>query len=319
MAVQQAGQEIIRLLQADMRGEHQAIVQYLLHAYALGESGQACEIEAIARDEMRHFRWLADAIVELGGEPTLERDPLNLTGTGPADWMSVDVDTEQGAIDQYKAHIAAIADPKIKRLLGHILADEEVHKDKFAALAQEIAAAGVVPEGSLTVTQSREADPALVSILQGGVRHEYTVILQYLFHRFMIRDWPVADALEQQAITEMRHLGWLSEKVAGLGLKPDIEHTALALRGDILTMLKNDIAAERAVAADYTRQAEEVTDPQVKSLLTYMASQEQYHDQVFTELLEKLKAQKGAAEPQQGVPKTVATGLTVGSLLGERQ
>lgn len=318
MAVQ-VDQEIIRLLQADMRGEHQAIVQYLLHAYALGEGGQACEIEAIARDEMRHFRWLADAIVELGGEPTLERDPLDLTGAGPADWMTVDVDTEQGAIDQYKAHIAAIADPKIKRLLSHILADEEVHKGKFATLAQEVAAAGIVPEGSLTVTQSREVDPSLVSILQNGIRHEYTVILQYLFHRFMIRAWPVADALEQQAINEMQHLGWLSEKVASLGLKPDMEHTALALRGDTLTMLKNDIAAERAVAADYTRQAEEVTDPQVKSLLTYMANQEQYHNQIFTELLEELMAQKGTVKPEQGAPRTIATGLTVGSLLGERQ
>ncbi len=52
--------EIIRLLNYDLENEHGAIIQYLTHAYAMGEGELACEIEAIAREEMRHFDWLAE-------------------------------------------------------------------------------------------------------------------------------------------------------------------------------------------------------------------------------------------------------------------
>ena len=47
--------KIIALLNQDLEGEHGAIIQYLTHAYAIGEGEMACEIEAIAREEMRHL------------------------------------------------------------------------------------------------------------------------------------------------------------------------------------------------------------------------------------------------------------------------
>jgi len=62
--------KIIVLLNHDLAGEHAAIIQYLIHAYAMGEGEMACEIEALAREEMRHLDWLAETIVELGGAPT---------------------------------------------------------------------------------------------------------------------------------------------------------------------------------------------------------------------------------------------------------
>ena len=44
--------KIIALLNQDIESEHGAIVQYLSHAYAMGEGEMACEIEALAREEM---------------------------------------------------------------------------------------------------------------------------------------------------------------------------------------------------------------------------------------------------------------------------
>ena len=52
--------KIVTLLNQDLEGEHGAIIQYLTHAYAMGEGEMACEIEAIAREEMRHLDWLAE-------------------------------------------------------------------------------------------------------------------------------------------------------------------------------------------------------------------------------------------------------------------
>ncbi|MBN1862532.1 MAG: ferritin-like domain-containing protein, partial [Dehalococcoidales bacterium] len=63
-------EKIIALLNVDLEGEHGAIIQYLTHAYAMGEGEMSCEIEALAREEMRHLDWLAETIVELGGVPS---------------------------------------------------------------------------------------------------------------------------------------------------------------------------------------------------------------------------------------------------------
>ena len=41
--------KVIALLDEDLEGEHGAVIQYLTHAYAMGEGEMACEIEAIAR------------------------------------------------------------------------------------------------------------------------------------------------------------------------------------------------------------------------------------------------------------------------------
>lgn len=40
--------EIVKVLNEDIKGEHAAIIQYLIHACKMGEGEIACEIEAIA-------------------------------------------------------------------------------------------------------------------------------------------------------------------------------------------------------------------------------------------------------------------------------
>jgi len=113
----------IELLNQDLEGEHAAIIQYLTHAYAMGEGEMACEIEATAREEMRHLDWLAETIVELGGVPSLTRGEMRTGGKLVPEWMANDILQEDDAIKLYKKHIKAIDDPKIKRLLKRILSD----------------------------------------------------------------------------------------------------------------------------------------------------------------------------------------------------
>lgn len=73
-------EEIITLLNEDLEAEHGAIIQYLSHAYAMGEGELACEIEAISREEMRHLDWLAETVVELGGKPSMRRGKMRMGG-----------------------------------------------------------------------------------------------------------------------------------------------------------------------------------------------------------------------------------------------
>jgi len=136
---------MLRLLQDDLAGEHAAIIQYLQHVWRMGDAGGdiPCEVQEIARDEMRHFRWLAELVVDLGADPTIERDVIYINGSPPADLMLLDVDAEDRAIAQYVAHTREIDDRRVVRVIERILVDERAHREMFRGF---VAALGGDPD-----------------------------------------------------------------------------------------------------------------------------------------------------------------------------
>ena len=272
--------KIIELLNMDLRDEHGAIIQYLAHAYAIGEGEVACEIESFAREEMRHMDWLAEKIVALGGKPSLDRGTMNMTRKSVPAWMANDVGLEKGAIDQYEEHIGLIEDPDTKRLLKRILADEKAHKAKFEHLVEK-----TKKEGLKDIRGSRKDNTART--LNWGISHEYTVILQYLFHSYMTKKPEAKKQFEDQAINEMQHLGWLSEELAGSGGSPVLDHTEVDRSVKTADMLKVDINIEKDVAEKYDRAAGKTNDPGLKALFQRIRDNEKYHMSVFTDLLKQ--------------------------------
>lgn len=272
--------KIITLLNQDLEGEHGAIIQYLTHAYAMGEGEMACEIEAIAREEMRHLDWLAETIVELGGVPSLERGKIRMGGDSVADWMRNDVLLEEDGINLYREHIKLIDEPKIKRLLERILSDEESHQGDFQHFVDK-----AQKEGAKDVRGSRT--DRVVQTLNWGIEHEYTVILQYMFQSYMTTNKEAKKELEDQAINEMQHLGWLAEKIVDISGNPRIEHAEVDRSAKTADMLRADIKIEQEVAAAYDRAAKETTDTDLKELLLRIRDHEVYHAEVFSNLLKE--------------------------------
>jgi len=275
---------IIALLNQDLGDEHGAIIQYLTHAYAMGEGEMACEIEATAREEMRHLDWLAETIVELGGVPSLKRGKMRMSGESVAKWMGNDVLLEEGAINQYKEHIELIDDPKIKRVLKRILSDEESHHGDFQHFVDK-----AEREGAKDIRGNRM--DRVVQTLNWGIEHEYTVILQYLFQSYMTTNKEVKKELEDQAINEMQHLGWLAEKLVNISGNPRIEHTEVDQSTKAADMLRADIKIEQEVADEYDRAAKETADPDLKKLLLRLRDHEIYHADVFSALLKEEERQ----------------------------
>ncbi len=272
--------KIITLLNQDLEGEHGAIIQYLTHAYAIGEGEMACEIEAIAREEMRHLDWLAETIVALGGVPSLERGKMRMGGNSVADWMRNNVLLEEDATTLYGEHIKLIDDPKIKRLLKRILSDEESHHgdfQHFVAKAQQ--------QGAKDISGSRQ--DKVTEMLNWGIEHEYTVILQYLLHSYMSPNEEVKEQMQDQAINEMQHLGWLAEEMVGSGGNPRIEHTEVDRSTRTADMLRADIKIEQEVADAYDRAAKEVKEADLKRLLLRIRNHEIYHTDIFSDLLKE--------------------------------
>ena len=276
--------KIITLLNQDLEGEHAAIIQYLVHAYAMGEGEMACEIEAIAREEMRHFDWLAETIVSLGGTPSLERGDMRTGGEAIPDWMRNDVLQEKDAITLYEEHIKAIGDPKIRRLLQRILSDEKSHRGDFEHFVNK-----AQREGAKDLRGSRQDKVA--QVLNWGIEHEYTVILQYLLHSYMTPNEDVKKEMEDQAINEMQHLGWLSEEMVDKKGSPKIEHAKVDKSTRTADMLRADIKIEKKVAAEYDRATKEIEDPVLKELLTRIRDHELYHADVFDDLLKEEERQ----------------------------
>jgi bacterioferritin len=272
--------KIIALLNQDLEGEHAAIIQYLVHAYAMGEGEMACEIEAIAREEMRHFDWLAETIVGLGGTPSLERGDMRTGGEAVPDWMKNDVLQEKDAITLYEEHIKAIGDPKIKRLLQRILSDEKSHRGDFEHFVNK-----AQKEGAKDLRGSRQDKVA--QVLNWGIEHEYTVVLQYLLHSYTAPNEDVKKEMDDQAINEMQHLGWLSEEMVGKKGTPRIEHTKVDKSTRTADMLRADIKIEKKVAAEYDRAAKEIEEPDLKELLIRIRDHELYHVDVFDDLLKE--------------------------------
>ncbi len=311
-------QDVIRMLQADMRDEHGALVLYLQHAYMMGEGEEAAEIEGAARDEMRHFRWLAQAITQLGGEPTLDRTEMELGGAQHAEWMLRDVRAEEDAIAAYEQHRDAIDDPRIKALIERILTDERAHLDLFRSLSDKMAAEAEAPAMDAAPDP---IDPEAASVLDYATRHEYTVILQYLFHSFMTPDDEASREWETIAINEMQHLGWFGEMAAESGLFPLFAREMVHEGKDTGDMLGADLAAEHAVAEAYAGHANRFRpDPEKAGLVEILeraGENERFHIHMFGLMAERV----GAGEtPYQrpGVAPTQPTGSTVGGRKGDK-
>ncbi|MGC8825923.1 MAG: ferritin-like domain-containing protein [Anaerolineae bacterium] len=310
-------EKIIAMLHKDMQDEHAAVIQYLQHAYAFGEGELAAELEAIAREEMQHFRWLADIVVRLGGKPSMVRGEVVFAGPKIVDMLHADVMAEQKAIDQYLTHMALIDDPEIVEVLRRIVADERAHMGKFEKYAgEQDPAAEVRMEPTIA-----EADRPKAEYLQKDLKHEYTVVLQYLAHAFMTPHCEVEHEMEWQAVEEMRHMGWLAEEMESLGTRAEMVHDPLVLPDTTSEMLQADIAIEKEVASEYRRQALSLGEHELADLLERIAGEEDHHVVVFSKLLDEVEEAEKPAQPASKPTSSAGAkpGFTVGSLLGKPQ
>ncbi len=112
------------------------------------------------------------------------------------------------------------------------------------------------------------------------------MILQYLFHGYMARDPEVKRQMQDQAINEMQHLGWLAEELVGNQGTPVMEHTEVDQSVTANNMLRADVAIENEVARRYREAADNLVEPGLKKLLRRIADQEEYHAAAFQDLLD---------------------------------
>lgn len=249
------------LLNADIRGEHDAIVHYLTHSWTVAEV-YGSRIESIARDEMRHLKWLAHTVVYLQGVPDFsprEAEPV----LSPNEALDIDIAAENQAIAQYEDHLARLGDPKVEALISRILIDERDHRRQFQEMAAE------APETLRAEGGKDKPTAAVAQDLQQILSFEYRQILEYLFRYFVgVHGRAMGMTDEDRAVDEMKHMGWVAESMAFVGQFPRWQKAP----GDRLSPAGRD---EQQVYARVLAWSEQEA-PDVAPLLRRIIAHEEY-------------------------------------------
>ncbi|MFN3870161.1 MAG: ferritin-like domain-containing protein [Aquificaceae bacterium] len=273
--------ETINLLLYDVALEHSAIVQYLYHIFLISDGNITSEIEEIARQEMRHLKWFAQKVVQLGGQVVLDRieDMIVIGGPDWADMLSKDVMAEEDAIKIYTSQLNMVKDDSVKRLLERVIKDEEDHRIEFSELVKK------VKESVIYIEEEKKADPKTVEILNKFIKEEYQTIINYLYQFFHSKNCDYKDIMLDLAIESMVHMGKLGEKIGELGGMPNMERIDFSPKPlkDLQEQVKGEILYEQETGGEYTREKNITQDPEIRRLFTFIENQEEYHKQKLME------------------------------------
>ncbi|SFI04343.1 ferritin-like domain-containing protein [Modicisalibacter xianhensis] len=141
-------ENVIRLLNEALATEIVCTLRYKRHQYmasGLSASVAADEFQEHAEQEQQHADWLAERIVQLGGEPNFSPEGLQtrahaeyVAGETLRDMIKEDLIAERIAIDSYREIAAYFGeqDPTSRRIMEDILAQEEEHADDMQGLLE---------------------------------------------------------------------------------------------------------------------------------------------------------------------------------------
>ncbi|MBO9539114.1 ferritin-like domain-containing protein [bacterium] len=314
-------QQIIALFNRNVALEHGAIYQYLQHAYAIGEIGVGAEIINIARAEMRHMKYFAGIITELGGVVTLERPAVELRAANLHEMMVLGAAAEDEAIESYTAQLDLIDHPGALRVLERVILDEELHKEQWGEFDAEVAE--LAYQASYP-SPGPVQDPALAALLNGAFEEAYNEVLVYLRHYFQSSDWEAKDFLFENSVWKMRQMGLMADKLHELGADPSFPWRPVPIEGALSDRIAQAIAIEQASVKRYQQLSGCPVPHEVRSILKNALGQSVYQQKQM-ELLRDLNTREGFAEPgyvpiQEAIAPPAAAprpAYTVGSLIDQ--
>ena len=141
---------VLSLLNEALATEIVCTLRYKRHYYmadGLNASIAADEFLEHAQQEQQHADWLAERIVQLGGEPNFSPEGLQsrshaeyVAGDTLKDMVKEDLIAERIAIDSYReiATYLGDKDPTPRRIMEDILAQEEEHADDMASILESL-------------------------------------------------------------------------------------------------------------------------------------------------------------------------------------
>jgi len=289
--------------------EHSAIIQYLFHAYTIKEEEIEAELEEIAREEMKHLRMFAHAVVDLGGIPSIDkRASVFLEAPLPVELIQFNIDAEKMAIDEYERQLKDISNKKVQRIIERAINDETAHLHIFQKL-QEKVKEHIANNGEASIIDENKMK--IIQILNKYLHKQYEKILESLYQSFMLRHKnPIlSDEIEQRAIDKMKHFGWIAEEITKMKAKPNVELPKVEKVDDESKAIEYQVKDQQEFSKEIQEIASNVEDKDLKWILDRIAKREIH----YTDLEEFLNKPDITDEE---ISKVVSS-LTVGSLFGK--
>ncbi|MGD9712313.1 MAG: ferritin-like domain-containing protein [Thermomicrobiales bacterium] len=127
--------DLIDGLNADLAGEYNAIISYLQYSARVNGPYRPQLVQFLQAeipDEQMHAQYLADKIVALGGEPTVEPRPVK-TSADTREMLEFIYEAEAQTVENYRGRIdqaEALGEVGLKVQLEDMLNDESTHRDE---------------------------------------------------------------------------------------------------------------------------------------------------------------------------------------------
>lgn len=270
-----AAPELLASLATDLALEHAAVYQYIVQGRQLRDSALANDVMELAREEMWHLDWLADAIKERLGVPTVDRGDVFLSA-GILEGLRADIHSEEVALAHYACTLELIGDddPELRLLIERIVDDERHHHAAFARLAER-----VVRDGESEHLARPCIAPGDIAHVAPAVALEYEGLLQHLWSKYGCDDCEQADTYFELAIEEMRHAAWAAGFMAGLGapVQPELLTDRVMPVSSRAEALARSEAFERKAAETYEALSSGVGNLELRDALQRAARQHAYH------------------------------------------
>jgi bacterioferritin len=152
------------------------------------------------------------------------------------------------------------------------------------------------------VTEAYKADlPAVIKVLNDVLATEIVCVLRYKRHYFTatgINSDSVKTEFLQHANEEQQHADWVATRITQLNGEPNFNPEGLAARShseyaegeDLVSMLKEDLFAERIAIESYSEIARWLgdKDPTTRKLIEDILKVEEEHAEDLKSLLEKM-------------------------------
>jgi len=139
----------------------------------------------------------------------------------------------------------------------------------------------------------QKASTTLTDMMQKAVAREIQVSVQYMWQHVMakgLESAEIAEAFEEVAISEMKHVEKIAERLFYFDVVPTTKPTPLTIVSSLTEMLEVDAKAEEEAIDLYKQiitQAAAEGDSTTRVLFEQILAEEEAHHDTFTTLLGK--------------------------------
>jgi bacterioferritin len=137
-------EQLIKFLNEDLSREYQAIIAYVVYSQTLKGAAYmniAAELEKHARQELEHALIIAKQIDYLGGVPTVDPKPVQVSNDSK-EMLQFDLDNENETVRHYRERVREAEDAgeyALAEQIRTILVNEQDHQiDLATALGVEV-------------------------------------------------------------------------------------------------------------------------------------------------------------------------------------